>query len=212
MPRAVGQIDARKHSAILNAAAEVLAERGVNAPVEEIARRAGVSKQTIYNHYGSKTELVRILVERRRHQVTATLDQAPPDQPIEATLARYAEAILEILMSPLSTQMMRMAVTSAIDMPELARTVYDAGAGATNVHLANFLSGRAELDIENPRRAADVFSGMVSGRLQIRLLMGVESGFEPGQAPYRAAEAAARFVRAYRRDPPSVPPQGSDAP
>ena len=38
----------------------------------------------------------------------------------EATLARYAEAILEILMSPLSTQMMRMAVTSAIDMPELA--------------------------------------------------------------------------------------------
>ena len=82
MPRALGQIDARKHSAILNAAAEVLAERGVNAPVEEIARRAGVSKQTIYNHYGSKTELVRILVERRRHQVTATLDQAPPDQPI----------------------------------------------------------------------------------------------------------------------------------
>lgn len=199
MPRALGQIDARKHKAILDAASEVLAERGFSAPIEEVARRAGVSKQTIYNHYGSKTELVRVLVERRLSLVTATLDTAPPDQPIEKTLARYAEVILEVMMSAASVQLVRMAVTSAIEMPELAQAIYEAGAGAASRHLAGFLSGRSELDISNPRRAADVFIGMASGRLQTRLLMGVDSGFEPGQIPVRAAEAARRFVRAYQQ-------------
>ena len=199
MPRALGQIDARKHQAILDAAAAVLAERGFSAPIEEVARRAGVSKQTIYNHYGSKTELVRILVDRRSSLVSATLDKAPPDQAIEITLAQYAETILDVLMSAASLQLVRMAITNAVEMPELAKTIYDAGAGAANRHLAEFLSSRVELDIENPRRAADVFVGMVSGRLQTRLLMGVDSGFEAGQVPARAAEAAMRFVRAYRR-------------
>ena len=203
MPRALGQIDARKHQAILDAASEVLAERGFNAPIEEVARRAGVSKQTIYNHYRSKTELVRVLVERRRSLVTATLDEAPPEQPIEVTLARYATTILEAMMSPNSLQLMRMAITSAVEMPELARAIYDAGIGAASRHLADYLSHRPELDIANPKRAADVFVGMATGRLQTRLLMGVESGFEPGQVPARAAEAADRFVRAYRRHPPA---------
>ena len=203
MPRALGQIDARKHQAILDAASEVLAERGFNAPIEEVARRAGVSKQTIYNHYRSKTELVRVLVERRRSLVTATLDEAPPEQPIEVTLARYATTILEAMMSANSQQLMRMAITSATEMPELARAIYDAGIGAASRHLADYLSRRPELDIANPKRAADVFVGMATGRLQTRLLMGVESGFEPGQVPARAAEAADRFVRAYRRPPPA---------
>ena len=203
MPRALGQIDTRKQLAILDAAAEVLAERGFNASIEEVARRAGVSKQTIYNHYHSKTELVRVLVERRRNELTATLDDAPPDQSVEITLARYATGILEAMLSPSALQMLRMAITGSTEMPELGRAIYEAGIGAASRRLADYLSSRTELDIENPKRAADVFVGMATGRLQTRLLMGVESGFEPGQVPARAAEAAQRFVRAYRRQPPT---------
>ena len=200
MPRAMGQIDARKHQAILDAAAEVLAERGFSAPIEEVARRAGVSKQTIYNHYGSKTELVRTLVDRRRSLLTAAIKATPADQPIEQTLGDYAIVIIETIMSPASIQLTRMAITSALEMPELARAVHDAGARAANEDLAAFLKSRPELDIPNPQRGADVFMGMAMGRLQTRLLMGIE-GFEPQQARDRAREAAERFVRAYRRSP-----------
>ena len=198
MPRALGQIDARKHQAILDAAAEVLAERGFSASIEEVARRAGVSKQTIYNHYGSKTDLVRTLVDRRRSLLTATLEAAPPDQPIEDTLTAYALAIMEAITSPASLQLTRMAITSAQEMPELAQAVHDAGARAANENLAAFLRGRPELDIPNAQRGADIFVGMALGRLQTRLLMGVES-FEAVPAAARAREAAERFVRAYRR-------------
>ena len=204
MPRALGQIDARKSQAILDAAAEVLAERGFSASIEEVARRAGVSKQTIYNHFGSKTELVRTLVDRRRSLLTATIRAAPADQAIEVTLASYAAAIVDAIMSPASIQLTRMAITSVVDVPELGRIVYEAGAKAANQDLAIYLAGRPELDIQNPQRAADVFMGMAMGRLQTRLLMGIE-GFHPQQAIERAQEAAERFVRAYRRETSATP-------
>lgn len=78
MPRARGQIDTRKSEAILAAAAALLTERGLSVPLEEVARRAKVSKQTVYNHFGSKTDLVRKLVERRRQMLVAPLKASLP--------------------------------------------------------------------------------------------------------------------------------------
>ena len=49
MARALGQIDIRKDEAILDAAARLFASRGLSVSMDEIARCAGVSKQTLYN-------------------------------------------------------------------------------------------------------------------------------------------------------------------
>lgn len=203
MPRALGQIDVRKTEAILEAAAEVLAERGLGASIEEVARRAGVSKQTIYNHYGSKADLVRALMERRLEQITAPLDQAREGEPVIRTLTLYAQSILTAVISPASIQMNRMGVASAVDMPQMARAIYDAGARNASLRLAAYLETRAgtELDIADPAEASEVFAAMVIGRSQYRLMLGLQSGFEPNQIPERAAKSAARFVRAYARHP-----------
>jgi TetR/AcrR family transcriptional repressor of mexJK operon len=199
MPRALGQIDVRKHEAILDAAMEVLAERGVHAPIEEVARRAGVSKQTIYNHYGSKTELVRTLMERRRNRIAAPLDQAHPGDPVEHTLAAFAQAILELIAAPNYIQLLRMGVTSACDAPDLARTIYDAGTRASRRRLAAFLAGAPadEIAVEDPSEAADVFLGLVATGAQIRLLLGLDAEIDVDTIPERARLCARRFVRAY---------------
>ncbi len=198
MPRARGQIDARKHEAILDAAVAVLAERGVHAPIEEVARRAGVSKQTVYNHYGSKAELVRTLMDRRRSAVTAPLEQPGAEADPEATLTAYAQVILEAITTRTSVQLLRMAVTSATDMPEIARAVYEAGAMAARARLAEFLGRQAgNLRIDDPSRAAEVFMGMVTGGVQIRLLMSLDPEIEAADIPSRAQDSARRFMRAY---------------
>src|SRR4051812_43161863 len=50
----------------VQAAAAVFAEQGFEgARVAEIARQAGLSVGAIYNHYGSKAELLSAVVERR---------------------------------------------------------------------------------------------------------------------------------------------------
>jgi AcrR family transcriptional regulator len=89
MPRIAGQIDRTKYEAILEAASDVIFERGLSAPLDEIARRAGVSKQTIYNHYGSKVDLMRALIERRARSITDPLDVPGAEAFPERALAAY---------------------------------------------------------------------------------------------------------------------------
>lgn len=203
MPRHLGQIDARKHEAILGAAVEVLAERGVHAPIEEIARRAGVSKQTVYNHYGSKTDLVRTLVERRRETIIAPLEQAGADARPEETLTAYARQILEAIISPASIQLLRMAVSSANALPELTLAIYDTGQRASRLRLAEYLANLRsdEIAIDDPKRASEIFMGMVIGVIQIRTLMGLEVGLDPAEIPERARDCTMRFLRAFAADP-----------
>ncbi len=48
--------------AILESALELLVEHGAQATMREVADRAGVSRQTVYLHFGNRTELLTDLV------------------------------------------------------------------------------------------------------------------------------------------------------
>ncbi|HEY0437307.1 MAG TPA: helix-turn-helix domain-containing protein, partial [Phenylobacterium sp.] len=120
MARAVGQIDVAKSQAILDAAVDVMAEKGLGASMEEVARRAGVSKQTIYNHYRSKDELIRIIAARRAEEIAATLDAPEALEDPRGALAAYARVLLGALLNPKGTALFRMAMLGADSMPEIA--------------------------------------------------------------------------------------------
>ncbi|MDG4667244.1 TetR/AcrR family transcriptional regulator [Mycobacterium sp. 236(2023)] len=68
--RALRADAARNREALLAAAEEVFAERGVEASVADIARRAGVAKGTVFRHFASKEDLIASLV--CEHLVTLT--------------------------------------------------------------------------------------------------------------------------------------------
>jgi AcrR family transcriptional regulator len=72
-PRPVGR-PRRSQQDLLAAAAEVFVESGVDAPVREIAARAGVGMGTIYRHFPTRAELV---VAVYRHQVEACAEAGP---------------------------------------------------------------------------------------------------------------------------------------
>lgn len=200
MPRVAGQIDIAKTEAILDAAAEVLHERGLAAPLEEIARRAGVSKQTIYNHYGSKTDLVRALVQRRAQQVTAVLHMPGASQHPEAALTAFARVMLEGALSTRGSAMLRLTIQGAAELPDLARAVYEAGPLASRRGLAEFLrqeTAVGRMAVADPEEAAGFFIGMLGGSHQMALLLGVERGLEEAAVDRLASSASARFMRAY---------------
>ena len=48
----------RNHDLVLAAAKEIFDEQGVGAPLDEIARRAGVGNATMYRHFPTRRELV----------------------------------------------------------------------------------------------------------------------------------------------------------
>jgi AcrR family transcriptional regulator len=59
-PRPAEQLraDARQnHARLIAAATAAFAERGADAPLEDIARRAGVGIGTLYRHFPTRTDL-----------------------------------------------------------------------------------------------------------------------------------------------------------
>lgn len=53
---------ARNRAQLLAAAADEFAERGLDASVADIARRAGVAKGTVFRHFATKDELIAAIV------------------------------------------------------------------------------------------------------------------------------------------------------
>jgi len=200
MARVAGQIDLSKNEAILDAAIAVLGERGITAPMEAIARRAQVSKQTIYNHYGSKAELVRALASRRVHEMTAPLETPEGlDDPAQA-LAGFARVLLDALITPRGMSLYRMAMINALDMPDVARAMFEAGPKTSRAKLAVFLALETKvgrLDCPDPQQAAEFFAGMVVGSHQAGVLLGMPVTLTDAQIDRIASEATARFLKAY---------------
>jgi TetR/AcrR family transcriptional repressor of mexJK operon len=200
MARLSGQIDVSKNEAILDAALEVMAERGLGASMEEIARRACVSKQTIYNHYGSKAELARAMSERRAHEVSAVLDAPGAVERPEEALAAYAKLLMNAVLNARGMAIYRMAMLAATTMPDVARAIYEAGPKASRQRLADFLrleNAAGRIDAPDPLEAAEFFAGMVLGRFQNAALLGVPIALDDAQMGKVAREATARFMRAY---------------
>lgn len=200
MPRIVGQIDLSKQEAILDAALEVMGERGLSASLEEVARRAGVSKQTIYNQFGSKAELVRAMSERRVHEITAALlTPQAVDNPAEA-LAGFARALLAVVYQAKGSNLFRAAILHAADMPDVARAMWEAGPKASRAQLAQYLAretAAGRLNCPDPQEAAEFFGGMVSGTYQTAMLLRIDLALDDAKIDRLAREAAARFLRAY---------------
>jgi AcrR family transcriptional regulator len=66
----------RNHESLVLAAREVFAERGVEASLEEIARRAGVGVGTLYRHFATRDALVEAVFERRIGEFVAVAEHA----------------------------------------------------------------------------------------------------------------------------------------
>jgi AcrR family transcriptional regulator len=68
------------HNAILDAAEEVIAERGFHAArIHDIAERARIAVGTVYNHFPTKDEVLRALLEERMAGLRKELAAAPGD-------------------------------------------------------------------------------------------------------------------------------------
>jgi AcrR family transcriptional regulator len=90
---------ADRRSAILASALEVFSERGFHgASLEDVAAHGGVSKALIYEHFDSKRDLERALLEMHVHEllgrVSAAITSAPNE---EERLRAGVDAFLEFV-------------------------------------------------------------------------------------------------------------------
>jgi AcrR family transcriptional regulator len=76
---------------VLDAAREVFAEQGIDAPVTDIAERAGVGVGTIFRRFPTKDDLLVAVVEQRTEQLIDAADAALESADAGAALQRFME-------------------------------------------------------------------------------------------------------------------------
>jgi AcrR family transcriptional regulator len=93
--------DARRNEkALLDAAAAIFVTSGVEAPVRDIAAKAGVGLGTIYRHFPSRADLV---IAVYRHQVEACAEAGPAllasSSTPHAALAQWVDMFVDFLVT-----------------------------------------------------------------------------------------------------------------
>jgi AcrR family transcriptional regulator len=86
----------RNHELLVVTAREVFAERGVDASLEEIARRAGLGIGTLYRHFSSRDALIEAVFERRIGDFTAIAEAAAREPDAWRAFTGFLEQMLEL--------------------------------------------------------------------------------------------------------------------
>ncbi|MDA2811428.1 helix-turn-helix domain containing protein [Nocardiopsis sp. RSe5-2] len=89
--------DARRNRRmVIDAARETIAERGADAPLEEIARRAGVGIATLYRRFPDRLSLVRAVAEDNMRVFGEEAERAQAEEPDPwRALTRVCHAAVE---------------------------------------------------------------------------------------------------------------------
>lgn len=167
-----------RRGAIIEAARHVfLRESYSGASMESVAQEAGVSKQTIYNHFANKDELFRALVLDICTQFGVTLGDYAQflDQDPEIVLTRFGEEMLEMMSCSDIMRLHRLLQLEGRNHPSLAESFYKFGPDRIARWLTGYLEAQVERDrlrVAMPRIAAEQFVTMLMGHLRLRHLLG----------------------------------------
>jgi AcrR family transcriptional regulator len=173
----------RNRDLLLAAAKHVFTERGVDAPLDDIARRAGVGNATMYRHFPTRSDLIVAVYADEVTALCASGDElAATHDPREALFRWLAEFIAHVT----SKKELALAITD--DRTGDRSTLFGQWHTAMHDTTANLLTRaqhagvvRADLDVIDLLGLANgiALSGVTSSRLD-RLLTLVREGVEIG--------------------------------
>ncbi|MCX5497107.1 TetR/AcrR family transcriptional regulator [Kaistia dalseonensis] len=214
-----------KRSSITEAAETLFSRNGFSASsLDMIATAAGVSRQTIYNHYGDKENLfvavVRDMTERVNavlFSVIATFPDRPQSADLEPELTAFATRLIRnCLCDRDGRALRRMIEAEGGRYPKLFAAWRDHGPGKAwsliGGHFAR-LAHEHLLSVEDPDLAARQFMALIFADIQMMTLLGEQPSTEQIEAA--AMNGVRTFIRAHdatRPVPgPSPVPAGRDA-
>ncbi|KAB8195125.1 TetR family transcriptional regulator [Nonomuraea phyllanthi] len=114
--------DARRNlGKIVEAAAEVMAERGVDAPMEAIAKRAGVGVGTLYRRFPDRHALVVAVGDHYIHTMADALDRASAGADAWAAIREFVTWAAEPGRAALATALAEVPQEAIAGSAEFAR-------------------------------------------------------------------------------------------
>lgn len=195
-------VSERKHQAIARAALTLFASDGYErTSVDAIAAEAGVSKRTVYSHYGDKETLFLSVVRDTYEVMLARIGEIVGRVAWErdlrsALICCMTEVTRSVIRSPERSTLVRLLMAEAPHFPDLIELLHArqitplVAAPLENLAAAGRLAG------QDGRQAAEHLMALTFGQVSNRSLMGTVplSDDEAGQIVQSGVQA---FLRAY---------------
>ncbi|HEX3414654.1 MAG TPA: TetR/AcrR family transcriptional regulator [Stellaceae bacterium] len=193
-----------KAESVLAAAKRAFLAAGFGAvSMDTIAREAGVSKATVYAHFGSKEELFGAVIERECERYFDRFSAGELDpRDVRASLTILGRRFLELILSPDAIALHRIIVGEVTRFPMLGEVFWRAGPERERVQIEGFLrsaAGVGTLTLPDPRLAAEQFVTLVRADVQLRQLLRLEATPGDREIEIVVEGAVGTFIRAFQR-------------
>jgi TetR/AcrR family transcriptional regulator, mexJK operon transcriptional repressor len=187
---------------VMDAAAQLFRAQGYEASMDAIATAADVSKQTLYNQFGSKEELFKSIITARSAAVRAPLAEPASHRHPREVLLDFKRQYYALAYTAQALGFYRTIVAAGQRFPEIGLDFYEAGPKQTQKMLADWMAREdrfGRLDTGDPALAAEHFLSLIMGHMQTRGLLGVPGEPSAAELERRARFCVDAFMRAFAR-------------
>lgn len=170
-----GEVDRR----ILDAATTLFLRSGFDATsCDQVLALAGAGKATLYARYANKDALFSAVVRRMVEQRMLPEADVAWDRPARERLRLVGTSCLRHALTAESVALMRVCISTADRLPELARLVERMGRGDGVASVARALAGQTSASgkVELATAVAERFVDMAIMPQQMRALIGADHG------------------------------------
>lgn len=195
--------DTEKNAAIVEAAACLFLDYGFDGTsMDEVAKQASVSKQTVYSHFSSKEQLFSASIRAviKRYYPDSALERVETHS-LEADLRVVCESYAHLLMSEEAMSMFRVLVAAAPKGPNLAQLFWNAGPREMQDRLEAFLLSRVqtgELAIPDISLASNQIVCLLKAKTHFMRSIGLIDSISEEQIQRNVDNAVEAFLKLYR--------------
>jgi TetR/AcrR family transcriptional repressor of mexJK operon len=198
--------DLGKGNAILEAARQLFTGQGFDATsMDQIASAAGVSKLTVYSHFGDKETLFAAVVKSYcEQQLPDALFDAQPGVSLRERLLQVARAFFGMISAPEALAGHRILCSPRMAESPLPRMFWEAGPERVQAAFGELLrrriaAGELEIADEDVPRASAQFFTLLKGEPHARMVFGCCTGMARRDSERHLEATVDMFLRAYGR-------------
>lgn len=172
--------------------------------MDAIAAASGVTKPTVYAHFGSKDALFTELLRDR----LGALDRLPispasDSAAVEAAITDYASRRIDVMLEPATLGLLRAASAEGIRRPEWATSLIGSLEPSDFERWLDEISAAGLLEIGSPEEAAELFWAQLEGALFFPVVVGMTPTPDQHTRSRVVAASVHSFMCTHRPAPPA---------
>lgn len=209
-PRKGRGISVDKYDRIIDVAYEMFPAKGFSATkMEDIAKQAGVSKQTIFNRFETKDKLFCEVIEGicRRHCPSEILLHDKTATPTKI-LSAIGNGFLAMISSPKGVAFHRLVMNESHTKPKIGKFFFDFGPLKMQQLLVDYLNRNVALgifEIPDTEKASNQFFALLKGRFHLRVALRVKPAPAKSEIKEHIDETVSIFLKLYLHQKHSSP-------